>query len=308
MIVPNVSNGMTDAILSACKDAVICVDRAGRLTAWNQAAELLFASRHGAGEPRSTQLDLLIRRHLAGEKVDGAEMAIMTPDARLVNVRVGAGLARSEQGEADGAALILRDLSYRDADAMRAREQLEEMRHRTANILANVNAIAAATFRAADPGTLDAFSRRVGALMHAYGDLPSSPTQVNLRDVVEQSLEPFRNDGAPRFDIAGPDTPLRSAKAAIVAMTLNELAANAVKFGALSNGAGRIRINWARDKKESGDLVRLEWREQDGPPVAPPTHSGFGVYVVENGVQADGGAARLKFSPEGVVCMLDIML
>ena len=48
-------------------------------------------------------------------------------------------------------------------------------------------------------------------------------------------------------------------KSVMVAMMVHELATNAVKYGALSNGQGRVTVTW--EQFVEGDLVKLVWRE-----------------------------------------------
>jgi len=52
-------------------------------------------------------------------------------------------------------------------------------------------------------------------------------------------------------------------------------------------------------------MVRLEWREADGPAVAVPVRSGFGRLLLERLVGASlGGEVSLEFRPEGLLCIL----
>ena len=52
-----------------------------------------------------------------------------------------------------------------------------------------------------------------------------------------------------------------------VAMVLHELATNATKYGALSNGHGRVSIRWRKASRgRSNSKLVLEWRESGGPP------------------------------------------
>ncbi|MGH1557734.1 hypothetical protein ACRAWD_07605 [Caulobacter segnis] len=57
-------------------------------------------------------------------------------------------------------------------------------------------------------------------------------------------------------------------------------------------------IDWARDAK--GDLI-IDWREQDGPPVKPPTRRGFGSTIIEHSIPHDlNGEVALDYRPEGL--------
>jgi two-component sensor histidine kinase len=68
----------------------------------------------------------------------------------------------------------------------------------------------------------------------------------------------------------------------MLSMALNELATNAGKYGALSNGAGQVSIDWTLVEAGEERNVKLRWQEQGGPPVSPPEHKGFGSRLIEN--------------------------
>ena len=87
---------------------------------------------------------------------------------------------------------------------------------------------------------------------------------------------------------------------------VHELATNAVKYGALSNGKGRVTVTW--EQFVEGDLVKLVWRETGGPRVYPPTQKGFGSHLIERAFGGQLGTAQLVFSPEGLCCTLDVRL
>jgi two-component sensor histidine kinase len=91
-----------------------------------------------------------------------------------------------------------------------------------------------------------------------------------------------------------------------LAMALQELATNAVKYGALSNEAGEVEIAWALDDRRRLALV---WTERGGPAVTPPSRRGFGSRLIERSLASDlGGHVALHFEPEGVVCTIEAPL
>ncbi|HWC93663.1 MAG TPA: hypothetical protein VG475_11190, partial [Pseudolabrys sp.] len=55
--------------------------------------------------------------------------------------------------------------------------------------------------------------------------------------------------------------------------------------------------------------LHVEWREQGGPPVAPPARRSFGTRLIERGVKAElGGRVEIAFARQGLRCDLDIPL
>ena len=94
-----------------------------------------------------------------------------------------------------------------------------------------------------------------------------------------------------------------------IAMALQELVTNAVKYGALSNEAGEIRVRWHLDGLSSPPRLELIWEESGGPPVEPPARRGFGTRLIERSLAEDfGGNVRIQFAPTGVICSVDAPL
>ena len=152
----------------------------------------------------------------------------------------------------------------------------------------------------------DAFIARLHALSNAHDLLTSETWRAPLRDrhprtgpFQEQRLDCITVDGSE-------DLFLDSTKSVMVAMMVHELATNAVKYGALSNGKGRVTVTW--EQFVEGDLVKLVWRETGGPRVYPPTQKGFGSHLIERAFGGQLGTAQLVFSPEGLCCTLDVRL
>jgi two-component sensor histidine kinase len=94
-----------------------------------------------------------------------------------------------------------------------------------------------------------------------------------------------------------------------LAMALQELATNAVKYGALSNGAGQIRVLWKLNSASAPNRLNLMWEESDGPPVHEPVRRGFGTRLIERSLAHDlAGEVRIEFAPTGVQCSVDAPL
>ncbi len=105
--------------------------------------------------------------------------------------------------------------------------------------------------------------------------------------------------------MSGPPLRLPPRLALSIAMALHELGTNAVKYGALSNDAGIITIDWTVRRGEQTTL-NLAWRESGGPPVKKPTRTGFGSRLIERSLARElAGDVQLTYEPEGVVCTID---
>ena len=122
-----------------------------------------------------------------------------------------------------------------------------------------------------------------------------------------RAWNPSKNSLHERITIDGPaDLWLDFTKSVVVAMALHELATNAVKYGALSNGDGRVTIAWERQSQ--ANRVKLVWQESGGPEVSPPKQKGFGSHLIERAFAGQLGGSELIFSPQGLSCTLEVAL
>ena len=132
---------------------------------------------------------------------------------------------------------------------------------------------------------------------------------AGLRDVVHDAMESFvvADGRAGRLVINGDNIRFPPKAALALGIAFNELATNAVKYGAFSNEVGSILIGWKLERTSEGNHLVLEWNEKDGPPVTPPSRKGFGLQVLERGLAHElGGAVHLAYLPGGLVCTINI--
>lgn len=182
-----------------------------------------------------------------------------------------------------------------------------ELNHRVKNTLANVLSIIALTRRRATQ--LDEFADgldgRIRALSATHDLLTKSDWGTTpIRAVVEAELVPYAQDGDHEIELQGPDIELAPNDALSLGLAMHELATNAAKYGALSKEGGKVAVHW---KLVSETLVRVEWQESGGPPVAPKRGRGFGTDLIERIVAYElKNPVELDFAPEGVRCVLSI--
>jgi two-component sensor histidine kinase len=184
---------------------------------------------------------------------------------------------------------------------------VEELHHRIKNTLATVMAIATQSLRSAvdlQHGR-QAIENRLQALGRAHDLLLQTHwTSARLATILKSAIDPFDAEGG-RFVVQSSNIEVTSAAVLPLAMVLNELCTNAVKYGALSDAGGRVEITAAIEK--SGEQFRLTWTERGGPTVHPPTRRSFGTQLIEHSfVSQLKGEAQLSFEPTGLVCVLDI--
>lgn len=208
-----------------------------------------------------------------------------------------------------GTVLEVRDITERKANTERLHLLLDELNHRVKNTLSTVQSIFLQTLRgeAVSDHAREGVMSRLMALASSH-DLLTEKDWVSapLREVAWRSLAPFGadKDGSGRFTITGEDWELKPKPALAIAMGLHELATNAVKYGALSATGGEVDLAW---KVKANDVLQLRWVERGGPPVTPPSRTGFGRRLIERGLAHElAGSARIDFNPDGVVCEIAI--
>ena len=184
---------------------------------------------------------------------------------------------------------------------------LEEMHHRVKNTLATVMAITSQSLKNAtsmEQGR-ELIAHRLVALGRAHDLLlQTSWTSANLPAVVRAAIGPFDTPGANRFIVQGAEIDVGPAAVLSLALALNELCTNAVKFGALSNAEGRVEITSVLYEK--AQRFKLIWAEKGGPTVKEPARRSFGTQLIERSLaRLLHGDARLRFEPAGVICEFD---
>jgi two-component sensor histidine kinase len=203
----------------------------------------------------------------------------------------------------------MRDRTERRRAEERRALLANELNHRVKNTLAVVQSLARQGTRGGDDlaAFAAAFQRRILALGRAHDLLTREDwTGAPLREVVRAGLAPLALDPA-RVDLSEGGCAgvlLPPGAAVTLAMAVHELAANALRHGALSVPGGRVSVACGTDPDGGGH--RLGWTERGGPPVpGPPARRGFGLRLIERGLAMQAGmGADLRFEPEGLRCTL----
>lgn len=138
--------------------------------------------------------------------------------------------------------------------------------------------------------------------------LRSGFKRIALSEVIGQALEPFQAGG--RIAIAdGPEVAIGKVASQALTLTFHELATNAAKYGALSNGTGKIAIDWRVETNGGDRRVALSWAESGGPRVAAPERLGQGTHFIEGSVRYElRGSAKLDFARKGLRAEIEFPL
>jgi PAS domain S-box-containing protein len=240
-----------------------------------------------------------------GVSVREQEVHIERPDGvrgvALVNIEA----VKDGDGNVVGAVNCFQDITERKRTETQIVNLAHEAEHRTKNILFTVQA----TVRLSHADTVDNLKQliqgRIDALAKVHALFVESQwVGAELRGLVTQELLPYGDTTETRVRIDGPAAMLEPYAAQAMAISLHELATNAAKYGALSAAAGRVEIAWSCT--ENGRLS-LRWVESGGPPVAPPTHCGFGTRIMENIIRRQlGGEVHFDWREQGLACEITL--
>ena len=183
-----------------------------------------------------------------------------------------------------------------------------ELDHRVKNTLACVSAIAEQT--RATSNSMDEFLEvlrgRIGSLANTHARLSRNSWHgVDLAELVRGELAPCVRDGNTLVD--GPAVDVTADSVQTVAIVIHELTTNAAKYGALSNGSGRVSVRWHWQPNGLRDGLVLEWCETGGPPVVAPSVPGYGTGVIRDLIPYElGGKVDYLLAADGVRCKLEI--
>lgn len=204
------------------------------------------------------------------------------------------------------------DVTRHKEENARSSTLIDELNHRVKNTLSTVQSIIVQSARKnPDPEAVRAaIESRVFALARSHDLLTKEEWQpTGLRDLIKAALVPFgvEDAGTGRLVIEGNNIRVPPKASLALGIAFHELATNAMKYGALSNETGQVLVSWSMGPPPANDRLVLHWQEKGGPPVAPPTHKGFGARVIERGLASElDGTVRLDYLPEGVVCMMNV--
>jgi two-component sensor histidine kinase len=252
----------------------------------------------------------ILARIRRGERIEHYDTVRRRKDGSLVDISLSISPIKDLNGNIIGASKIARDITDRKRAEHQQHLLVGEIKHRIKNILATVQAIARQTLKGAPAEEREAFLARLMALATAQDVLTLERwNRAVVSEVARRALRPFEARHSARFLTNGPeDVWVGAQHASLLTMALHELATNAVKYGALSNEYGVVKLTWEVVGDEDAQAVRMIWRELGGPLVMPPERKGFGSFLIERALQGGGGKAHLDYKPNGLVCTLEVTI
>ncbi len=207
-----------------------------------------------------------------------------------------------------------------DLRRLQDRQQLlvEELQHRTFNLMGMVQSTADMTIRSSvDLAAFRVkFRDRIDALARVQRLLSRLPVdeRVSFGTLIRAELDATGalNEVEQRVTLEGPDeVPLRSRIVQTFAMALHELTTNAVKYGALKQPDAHLSVRWWVDADAQGQrLLHVDWRETGvvmPPPGAAPQGTGHGRLLIEKAMPFQLSAhTTYVMEEDGVRCMMSL--
>jgi len=237
---------------------------------------------------------------------------IRQPDDSYLWIEASGRCEHDDDGRPTCFAGLMVDVQERKLAELQQRTMINELNHRVKNTLAIVQSLAAQSFTGAASvdAAAEVFNARLISLSHAHDVLTREHWRsALLSDLVQQMAHSHNFRGSERFEIDGPQVRLSPQNALSFALALHELATNAIKYGALGDRGGGVRIHWRISENAGRRLLHLDWIEHGGPPVRPPARKGFGTRLIERSLNpARNGAVSLDYRESGLACHIAMPL
>ncbi len=303
------------AIIDSSFDAIVSKDLDSIIRSWNAAAEKLFG--YSQEEAIGQSVLMLIPEHLkgeeaqiiarirSGERVPSFETVRRRKDGTQIAVSLTISPVRNRHGEIVGASKIARDITAAKENEQRIRMLMREVNHRTKNQFAVIlSMIRETSRRSTSPQEFEKrVEERIMALSRSHDLLVAGDWGgTTLFDLVREHLKPFGHES--RVKLSGPLLTLNPNCVQHFGMAFHELGTNSAKYGALSNGEGRLSVMWEIIEPPEGPRqLELSWEETSQAAArdegARDDRNGFGSVVLRRAVpQSVNGTATLETKPD----------
>lgn len=187
------------------------------------------------------------------------------------------------------------------SDALRAR--VSEQIHRSKNLLAIMQSIARRTMTdgRAIQEARDVLMGRLRALARAYHLVTNAGGNgIDISEIVAAELADVQH----RVTASGPRVRLAGSVVQTFALAIHELAANALKHGALATPDGSVAVGWTFFECGADRYLEVAWSEHGGRQPAVPPPFGFGLALVSSFAGAQGSMPDVTFGADGLTCRM----
>ncbi|MGI8724951.1 MAG: sensor histidine kinase [Methyloceanibacter sp.] len=179
-----------------------------------------------------------------------------------------------------------------------------ELKHRIKNLFSIANSVCQQTIKSGKP--LDempnAISGRLLAIASAQDLLSATALSGAQVDELVGALVATLAPDPTRLKAEGAAVTLSAQATTPFALILHELGTNALKYGAWSHDTGHVKTSW----EVRQEILYFQWREHDGPAIAPPLHAGLGSTLIKNSLP--GAIVSHDLKADGLECTIQLPL
>ncbi len=302
------------AIFEASQDALYAVSLDGHIETWNPAAEALFGysiseiyGRHVsvlAAEKYLAEQNANMASIIAGNTIGPMDTIRLRKDGKPFNASISIGPMRAADGTVIGMSAAVHDISDRKEWEARQILMSRELSHRVKNSFAVLQSILRSTLKVArDPEHFaEAFSGRLHSLSAAQDILSANDWRgAELSALAHRQLAFYLESAPGQMRISGPEINLPADYAAPLGLIFNELATNAVKYGALSVETGAVELRWHIEKVSfKRRRLVVTWTETGGPDATQRGPASFGTTLIEKSLAS--AKVTQTFGVTGLIC------
>lgn len=187
---------------------------------------------------------------------------------------------------------------------------IADLRHRMKNLVTIIDALAKGSRERGEPA-MEEFIKKFSGRLHALGaaaDLVLAGHRVSIEcgALVRATLAPFMEEKTGRISIEGGELHLSEQTGGTLGLAINEMATNALKYGALSAPGGTVSLRWSAVPLGDGnERITIEWKESGGPRPLPPNREGFGSRLIRMvPAQERNGEVTIEYQPDGLYCRI----
>ncbi|MEE4200203.1 HWE histidine kinase domain-containing protein [Erythrobacter sp.] len=266
-----------------------------------------WVSFHEDGRKVESREYPLARVILEGEEHAELDVSYQRGDGTRFWMRIIGRSIRGVDGELIGATVALIDIDEERRLQKMQRVLIGELNHRVKNAFSVVKSIVAQSLRNADvpAGLRTTLDQRLNAYATAHARLVSNQWDAARLDEIAREI--VSAIAADRVSISGPPVLVPTRQALAFSMAFYELATNALKYGALSEEAGRVDLAWTLGGEAEMRRLNMHWDERGGPPCSEPKAKGFGSFVTGRALAAEtGGKVTTDYLPTGLKWSLDM--
>ena len=239
----------------------------------------------------------------------GITVPIVGYDGRTYGVLGAHSTKRRRFSESDVSFLVavsnvVAGAIHRHQIEQRQELMIRELRHRSGNLFSQLLALFSQTAKNSKnlADLVPKYEARVLALANAHrlvteGGWRSASLTAVFNTILAPNLD--------RISLSGPDVFLEPDTTVAMSMAVHELATNALRYGSLSSGMGRIEMTWSVDHRELGLTLVVDWRERGGPSPKPHPRAGLGMRLITLVIERQlNGHVQQKFEPGGLQARL----